>query len=296
MYEWWSNCFGLSVNLVGYLAKKRPMSTERREQLKRKSGRRLAAEFRKVLRVHDPATIDIEMFWPPDHHAINFLVHADRQATEWDFTIPTAGWQIASDPEGDFPSRLLADIRSFFRATWKDVCQKLDSDIRAYLRLHEDDGAVDLRNGRRIKDCDRADYVPPERRPFKKTGRSTKRKRQNCEIIRRGDTVAKVKRKFNATEDPDPKRGLGQSQYYWPDRGMRAEITNGKVNHIVYFDPFPDTICGIWIGAHAWEVHDILGAAKEEAYFSAGRIWQYDVKGWMTVGFDKNDRVRSISR
>ena len=272
------------------------MSSERREQLERKAGRRLAAAFRKVIRACEPATIDIEMFWPPDHDAINFLVQEDHRDAEWDFTIPTEHWQIPSDPEDDFPSRLLADIRSFFRATWKDVCQQYDSDARAYLRLHEDDGAIDLRNGRRINDRDRADYVPPDRRPFKRTGRSTKRKRRNGEVIRRGDSLARVKKKFAVTEEPDPKRARGQSQYYWPDRGMRIEFKNKRVYHIVYFDRFPEMICGIWIGAHAWEVHELLGIAEDEGYFSTGRIWQYDVKGFMAVGFDKKDRVRSISR
>ena len=79
------------------------------------------------------------------------------------------------------------------------------------------------------------------------------------------------------------------------DRGMRIEFKSGKVYHIVYFDPFPDMICGIWIGAHAWEVHDLLGTARDEGYFSTGRIWQYDTRGFLAVGFDKKDRVRSIS-
>ncbi|WP_442511497.1 hypothetical protein SH528x_003178 [Novipirellula sp. SH528] len=271
------------------------MSLERREQLERKAGRRLSVAFRKVIKMSNPKAIDIEMFWPPDHDAINFLVQADRRDIDWNFTIPTAHWQISSDPEDTFPSHLLTDIRSFFRSTWKKVCEQGNSEARAYLRLHENDAAIDLRNGRQVNDRDRTDYVAPNRIPFKKTKGSTKRKRRDGEVIRRGTSLAKVKREYGVTDDPDPKV-QGKSQYYWPDRGMRIGFKNGKVVSVIYFAPFPDLVGGIWVGAHAWEVDALLGTAKDEGHFCTGRVWQYDVKGFMAVGFDKQDRVRSIAR
>jgi len=87
-----------------------------------------------------------------------------------------------------------------------------------------------------------------------------------------------------------------KSGYYWPERGLRIEFERDKINHLVYFAPFDETICGIWIGAHAWEVNEILGRPKAEFPRSPGRLWQYDIEGFMSVGFDVQDRVRSIGR
>ena len=98
------------------------------------------------------------------------------------------------------------------------------------------------------------------------------------------------------SEDPVLIPFAEKSQYNWPERGVRIEIEKGNLLFIAYFDPFPDCVCGIWIGAHAWEVDEILGRAKAESFSSTGRLWQYDVDGFMSVGFDREDRVRSIGR
>lgn len=266
------------------------MSKERREKLLKKAGRRLAASFRKVLRSDKPEAIDIEMFWPPDHDEIGFLVQSDgRDSLAWDFALPTAHWRIASDPKVDFPTTLLADVRAFFRATWKEVRKATGTNARAYLRLHEDNSAIDLTNGRRINDCDRPNYSIPDRKSFKKRGRPATLKRRNGELIRRGDRLSKVKKAYHISDDPD---GI---DYYWPERGIRIGVQRGVVNLVAYFAPFPDAICGIWIGARASEVDKILGRAKRE-FFQPHRLWHYDLDGFMSVGFDRNDRVDFIGR
>lgn len=272
------------------------MSSQRRAHLKKKAGGRLATAFRKVLRKHSPAILDVEMFWPPDHDAIHFLALADGEEPEWDYSIPTAHWRLKGDP-ADLPDSLYDelhdDIRHLFRSTWKEV-NSIAPESRAYLRLHDSTWSIDLRNGRQIMDVDRADYREPPRRPFRKGGRSTKRKRRNGELVRRSDPLEKVKRAYGITEDPDTKNLF--PGYHWPKRGIRMEFERGNVRFIVYFDPFPDRICGIWIGAHAWEVDEILGRAKSETFTGTGRLWQYDVDGFMSVDFDEQDRVRSICR
>jgi hypothetical protein len=174
---------------------------------------------------------------------------------------------------------------------WKKASAKAQGP-RAYLRLHDSLSSVDLSTGREIRDRDRPNYVEPDRRPFSKDSRSTKRSSRNGELIRRGDSLAAVKKAYKITQEPDPER----YQYSWPERGIRIEIKNGKVHFVVYFAPFPDCICGIWIGARAWEVDGILGHAKAESFISTGRLWQYDVDGFMSVGFDREDHVRTIVR
>ena len=267
------------------------MNADRRAQLEKNAGRRLAAAFRKVLKPPAVASIDIEMFWPPDHDGLHFLVQADKTDIDWDFSIPTAAWRQPTDAADEVPSGLEADIRHLFRTKWKEVSAS-SPDTRAYLRLHDSPYSVDLRNGRCIDDRDRPDYKEPHRQTVKKRGRSTKRKRRNGELIRRDDALSRVKKAYQLKQDPD----ATLSQYYWPDRGIRIQIQNGKVYLVVYFDPFPDSVAGIWIGAHAWEVEEILGRAKAEHFTSTGRLWQYDVDGFMSVSFDRKDRVDGIIR
>ena len=265
-------------------------NAERRAQLEKKVQKRLVSAFHNVLKQPGIATIEVEMYWPPDDDVIDFQAQADHTEVEWDFSIPTAQWRLASDPVDELPEGLYEDIRHLFRTAWKNVAAAPKT--RAYFRFHDSSRSVDLRNGREIDDRDRPDYQEPQRKAFATGGRSTRRNRQNGELIRRGDPLAKVKKAYRRSKDPDPEK----SQYYWPDRGIRIEIRNGKVDFIVYFSPFPDSICGIWIGANAWEVDEILGRAKAESFLSPGRLWQHDVDGFMSIGFDEQDRVLTIIR
>jgi hypothetical protein len=265
------------------------MSEKRRAQLQRKTARPLAAAFRKFLAQPDLATIDVEMYWPPED-ALHFLMRANRQDVDKDFSIPAAHWRLTTD-KTDVPPGLHADIQFLFRKVWKETNVKTPGP-RAYLRLHDSTWSVDLQSGREIDDRDRPDYLEPKRKPFNKDRPSTKSRPRNGELIRRGDALAKVKRAYKTQAEPDPQ----QSQYFWPEQGIRIEIKRGKVYFVAYFDPFPGCICGIWIGAHAWEVDEILGRPKDESFFSSGRLWQYDVNGFMSVGFDDQDRVRVIGR
>jgi hypothetical protein len=267
------------------------MSDDRRALLKKKAHRSLAAAFGKLLARPSIVAIDVEMFWPPDHDAIHFLAQADKRDADWSFTIPTDHWRLATDEADELPDELYPEIKHLFRTAWKEASAKAPGP-RAYLRFHDSRSAVDLNTGREIWDRERPDYVEPERKAFNREGRSTKKSSRNGELVRRGDPLSAVKKAYKITEEPDP----AQSQYYWPERGMRIEIKEGKVHLLVYFDPFPDCICGIWIGAHAWEVDGILGRAKAESLFSTGKFWQYDVDGFMSVEFDRDDRVRSIGR
>jgi hypothetical protein len=267
------------------------MSDARRALLMRKAHRPLVAALGRLFALPNVATIDVEMFWPPDHDAIHFRGEADKRDANWNYSIPTEHWQLPTDPSDEIPDDLYPDIKHFFRAAWKEAIAKAPGP-RGYLRFHDSISSVDLKTGREILDRDRPDYVEPERRPFSREGRSTKKSSRNGELVRRGDPLSAVKRAYKITEEPDPER----SQYFWRERGLRIEIRDGKVHLLVYFDPFPDCVCGIWIGAYAWEVDQILGRAKAESFLSTGRLWHYDVDGFMSVGFDRQDRVQSIGR
>ena len=232
------------------------------------------------------------MYWPPDHDEIRFLAQVDRNDVVWDFSIATDSWATNDDPHDTWPADLEADIRHLFRATWKDSRASAPS-TRAYLRLHDSDSSIDLQNGRRIADCDRPDFQEPPRKPFKRSGR-TKKRRRPSELIRRGDSVQSVKDVFGV--DDDPQKIGSRSHYDWPDRGIRIVLEKSKVIEVICYEPFPDTIQGIWIGANAWEVDQELGRAESEACFASGRIWHYPVgrRSKVVVTFDKKDRVKSI--
>ena len=271
------------------------MSNDRRTLLKRKAHRALVSAFAKLLARPRVTVIDVEMFWPPDHDVIHFRAEADNRDVDWDFSIPTNHWRLATDSSDEFPDELYAEIKHLFRAAWKEARAKAVG-LRAYLRFHDSTSSIDLNTGREIWDRDRPDYVEPERKPFDKKGRSTKKSPRNVELVRRGDPLSKIKKAYGVSEDPVPMPFAEKSQYSWPEQGIRMEIEKGKLLFVVYFDPFPDCICGIWIGAHAWEVDEILGRARAESFSSTGRLWQYDVDGFLSVGFDRDDRVRSIGR
>jgi hypothetical protein len=229
------------------------MSNDRRTLLKRKAHRALVSAFAKLLARPRVTVIDVEMFWPPDHDVIHFRAEADNRDVGWDFSIPTYHWRLATDSSDEFPDELYAEIKHLFRAAWKEARAKAVG-LRAYLRFHDSTSSIDLNTGREIWDRDRPDYVEPERKPFDKKGRSTKKSPRNVELVRRGDPLSKIKKAYGVSEDPVPMPFAEKSQYSWPEQGIRMEIEKGKL------------------------------------------LWQYDVDGFMSVGFDRDDRVRSIGR
>jgi hypothetical protein len=86
------------------------------------------------------------MFWPPDHDAIHFLVQADKRDVrdvDWDFSIPTADWRLATDRRDDVPKGLYADVKYLFRKVWRETSTRPPGP-RAYLRLHESSSSIDL--------------------------------------------------------------------------------------------------------------------------------------------------------
>jgi hypothetical protein len=259
-----------------------------------------------VLNQAQPKTIDIEMSWPPEGK-ISFLVQADPNPieVEWDLSISPKDWPLKSGSGDRVPSRLYADIVDLVRSVWKEIGATAPG-TKAYLRLHDSIHSTDLRTGRKIDDRGRPDFKESARCPVKKVGRSTRKNRCDGELIRRGDSLAKVKRAFKTKETPNDLPDSRLSQYYWPERGMRIAFEKDSVNSVVYFAPFSDAVCSIWIGAHAWEVEEILGRANHEAWTSVyddkggmigrQRSWVYDVDGHLCVAFDRTDRVRSILR
>ena len=266
------------------------MSAERRSLLDSKSRPRLVTLFRKALKLSKAKDIDIELFWPPEQEAILILVQAGKEVVDLQFSIPKTQWRIPTDPANSDPPKLYADILHLFRSVWKDVGIDLP-DTRAYLRLHDDCSSVDLRDGKKIDDDDRRDFVAPKRKKFSTQSPSTRQDRKDGELIRRGDSLEQVKIAFNETTDP--KRG--DNGYAWPQRGIRIVFQKKVVAYVVYFGPFSGTIGGIWIGAHAWEVEEILGIAPQEALLPQ-RLWRFNVDGFMNVSFDKKDRVQTILR
>src|SRR5262249_21177769 len=137
------------------------------------------------------AAIDVEMFWPPDHDALRFRAQADKRDANWDFSIPTDHWKLATDSNGAFPEELYPEIKHLFRTAWKEASAKVRSP-RGYLRFHDSTSSVDLSTGREIWDRDRPDRVEPERRPFSKEGSSTRKSSRNGELVRRGDPLSTV--------------------------------------------------------------------------------------------------------
>ena len=64
------------------------MSENRRALLKRKAHRPLVSAFGKLLARPTVKSIDVEMFWPPDHDALHFRANGDERDVSWTFSIP----------------------------------------------------------------------------------------------------------------------------------------------------------------------------------------------------------------
>ena len=269
--------------------------------------------FRSVAKIASAATIDVTMYWPPDHDGIHFLFGIGKDKHNWDFEIPSSHWQLVGEAKDNIPAGLMMDIRHLFREIWKDVFRHIP-DTQAYLRLHDDIDSIDLRNGRRISDSDRADYSEPNRMPFRKPPSLKKSRRQDHELIRRGDSLSKVKKAYGVAADPESEPTKRRdASYWWPDLGIRIWFCKAKVESVYYSTPFPHKICGVWIGAHAWQVNELLGRADKESFWSdysdykmgGGtkegfpprlRIWEYGVDGYLWLRFNDRDCVATIGR
>jgi hypothetical protein len=290
------------------------LTDDRREQLMRKSGKRIAALFRAVMKA--PATlsqtapiIDVMMFWPPDHSGeIDFLFGSGKDNPDWNLRMPASHWRLAADAKGKIPAGLLADLRHLFRRVWKDISSESPA-IEAYLRLHDDVHSVNLRNGRRTLDTNRADYREPSRKAFRKPRSLKVNRRGNGDRVQRGDSLAKVKKTFGVKEDPQPEKSVHRdAQYHWPELGIRIWFRKRRVESVYYNAPFAHKISGVWIGAHAWQVDQILGRASKEdswrdysgrvkdPFRNTLRIWEYTTDVYLWLRFDDKDRVETIGR
>lgn len=264
----------------------------RREQLQRLAGKRLAKVLQRVTKKYSHHYIDIEMQWPAKGESIDFLASANKSEIAWEFSIPAFEWHLVSDPPDDLPDGIHGDVRHFFAEVWKEISSKAPNS-HMFFRLHDSGYSVDLLTGVQVVDYERADHVEPKRKPFAIMKGSPKPSNENGELIRRGDSLQKVKEAYKITEEPNP--GPRFSQYDWQSKGIRINIENDEVAFVSYLNTFNACICGIWIGAHAHEVDQILGRAKHEFQY-ADRLWHYDIDGFMSVGFDENDCVDFIGR
>ncbi len=289
------------------------MTKVRREQLLRKSGKQIAAMFSTVNKAAPAANIDVTMYWPPDDGVIHFLFGIGVNERDWDFEIPASHWRLPGDHKDEIPVGLAKDLRNLIRTIWKEVARKMPN-TQAYLRLHDDAGSTDLRNNRWIWDTERDDYTESDRISFRKPRSAKTNPRRNRELVHRGDSLAKVKQTFGVTADPETVGNVHrEATYTWENLGIRIWFKRSKVESVFYSAPFPHKICGVWIGAHAWQVNELLGRAKKESvwqdytdYKMGGgtkegfppslRIWEYERDGYLWLRFDERDCVTDIGR
>jgi hypothetical protein len=268
------------------------VSHERRTQLICKSGPKLTLILKRMLKVSEIKNIDVELFWPPDLEAIEIMVRCGGHNPDQTLTIPVSHWRLPTDPVHRDPPDLYADIIFVCRAVWKDISKEV-LDIRAYLRMHDSDYSVDLRNGRKIDDRDRPDLQKPARKTVAPQRRSTQKERPDGDLIRSGDPVDKISQIYKESGVTTPKHP--GDHWSCPSRGIRWFVGGKKVTTTVYFKPFADSICGIWIGASAQEVEEVLGKARRE-FQMPQRLWQYEIQGSLSLIFNDKDRVTVIQR
>lgn len=273
------------------------MSRQHTDQLCKTVRKRLATLLRSVIRTTKPVSIDVTMYWPPDAGQVRFLISTDKRNRDWGFEISHADWSVKGvrDPA---PTTLRKNITAFFRDVYTT---KVTSQTKCYLRLHDDDCAIDLGTGRSVKDKDRPELSKDDRLPFSKPKKLLVNRKRNREQIRRGDAFTKVQ-DFFVLDSPASPTPNGE-EYAIPNSGITVGFNKRKkVAYVYYTDPFRHKICDVWIGLHAWEVNERLGPPIAELlktdwdHNKTIRTWEYKLDSQLFLHFDHRDRLVKIAR
>jgi len=243
-------------------------------------------QFLDDLRQSGSEPIDIEAFPEGDEICLSgwrgVLIHGRRPTRVGDLTVPVSDL-------GDIVSA--EDLCRVVSSCWP--ASETNTECPIYLRLHDSASSYELPSCEEVEDVDRPDRVAPPRRPFRCEVDSRPQDPIDGEQLRRDDPVSRVE-ELGLVESGASSQDLDA---VLEKAGMRLMVQDQTIIAITYFAPFPKMICGIWIGASAWQVHEVLGTALEEFTVRDGdRAWRYRCDGHLSVGFDGHDRVSSISR
>lgn len=241
--------------------------------------------FAKRLMERPPTeAIDVEFDHPSEDGAYvvayaDWLIHGREMRRVARGFIPAAAWG-GGEVELDTLRALLAS-----------ALPEVSDGRQLYVRWHDSAWSLSLRSGEEIWDRKRPDRVPPPRRPVRKEVFPEPSEDGNGEVIRRGAAIDMLQ--------PHPALPADQLLEQWLQRGVRVALTDeGRtVWHLTYIAPFVGKVCGVWIGASAYQVEQHLGAPADEVSTAHGRRgWIYEHDGHLFVGFDDDDRVDCIGR
>lgn len=268
-----------TVGAIDSIYTRAPMTT--RDAALKKLGRFMQ---RIASRPHSDA-IDIECHLPVEDAGVHvvayskWLIHAEepvRLAAEFVDDTAWGGGDIA-----------LPELRELLAQALPRTREKI---APIYIRNHDSAWSLALQTGDTIWDSDRPDRVPPPRMPVRKVAGWVPGEDVDGETVRRGDGINLLQASTSVPTEELCERLLQQ--------GIRVALEDdgNTISHIAYTRPFARKVCGIWIGASAWQVEQILGAPVEEFTLTGRRAWKYKMNGPLSVAFDENDLVALIGR
>jgi hypothetical protein len=236
--------------------------------------------------------IDIEAEWPPSDDGLLLIactgwVTSPRPTRVADHFLEASAWG-GGDIEPDALFRLMATASG----------PRVGSDTDGppiYVRLHDSAWSVVLRSGQEIWDQDRPVRIPPPMRPIQQVEGAPPVDPTDSIELRRGHSIARA-------------RAIVEASWAVPiDEYLRLLLAHGirvtldddgnTIQTVTYIRPFPRKMCGVWLGASAWQVQQILGPPVDEFTLGPGnRAWTYHLEGHLGIAFDEQDRVTEITR
>lgn len=164
-----------------------------------------------------------------------------------------------------------------------------------YVRVHDSASAVSLNDGAEILDRKRPDRVPPPRRPVPQVRGLPAADPREGEELHRGASLM-GSRTILGSDAPTTTPDLQKRFLALGIRGALAE-DGDTIRHLAYIQPYPRKVCGVWLGASAADVQEILGVVEDETTMGRrSRFWIYELRGHLGIGFDETDRENVIVR
>jgi hypothetical protein len=251
---------------------------------------RFLLELRKL---HPRDPIDVEIEWPPDENGVSLfawcgmLVYGRQPTRVGKHFLDSIAWE---GTEIDVPGILTLLVKA---GQGESLQCSIGPPI--YLRVHDSASSIALDTGEQIWDRKRPDRVPPPRKPVANTRGSPVVDPREGQELRRGGSITAARSVIGAAADANAAELLKKFLAIGVRVGL--DIDGDTIAYLAYIQPYPRKVCGVWIGASAAEVQEILGIAEDEFKVNRGRrAWVYDHDGHLSVSFDDNDFVNAIGR
>lgn len=240
--------------------------------------------------------VELEVYWPPDSAGTIYFLgyHNGEEVANWDFQLSKRDWMAVtiSDPSIETPNTVFGDLKHVLRAVWKEISAQISVQTVLVLRIHDDVGAINLRNGRA--------FDSTKEQPQKT---SSAKEVAVYDHFRIGSNWDEVVAHFVRNSREVLPAGFENDGFVSSDRkGVTLFCENGVLARVHYFAPFKGSVRRIQIGDTAEKVRMVLGEPDvqglwDKLFVNKKRMYarMVFVNTGMTLSFDKSNRVGLIA-